>query len=111
MSAQYQEQVSIDAKLIARAMKDEAFRNELLNNPEAAKAAVEQEIGQKLPETSQIRVVQESDDVAYIILPAVASETEQLSETELEAVAAGALTLGSFPCIFTICITTKNCPL
>jgi phosphopentomutase len=109
MSAQYQEQVSIDAKLIARAMKDEAFRTELLNNPEAAKAAVEQELGQKLPETAQIRVVQESDDVAYIILPATASETEQLSETELEAVAAGAFTIKVACSFFSICFTTNKC--
>ncbi|MBD2449031.1 NHLP leader peptide family natural product precursor [Nostoc sp. FACHB-152] len=109
MSAQYPEQVSIEAKLIARAMKDEAFRTQLLNNPEAAKAAVELELGQKLPQTAQIRVVQESDDVAYIILPAMAAESEQLSETELEAVAAGGLTLRVDCTFFSLCITTSKC--
>ena len=109
MSAQYPEQVSIEAKLIVRAMKDEAFRAELLNNPQTAKAAFEQELGQKLPETAQIRVVQESDDVAYLVLPAMAPEKEELSETELEAVAAGALTIRVDCTFFSICFTTNNC--
>lgn len=75
----------LEAKLVAQAWKDEAFRQELISNP---KAAIEKEIGQELPESTDIRVLEETGNTVYLVLPQKPS-LEELSEEELEAVAGG----------------------
>jgi Nitrile hydratase, alpha chain len=77
-----------ERRLINRSLEDETFRQRLLDEP---KAAVEQELGSGLPESIEVRVVQESQDTIYLVLPsraAVAQGTE-LSDQDLEKVSGG----------------------
>jgi hypothetical protein len=78
----------LEEKLIARAMKDEAFRKTLLENP---KAAIEEETGIKVPGAVNLHVVEEGPSTFYLVLPPkIKPETEdELSEAELEMVAGG----------------------
>jgi|SRR6476661_2855237 len=55
-----------EINLITRALKDEDFRKGLVANP---KAAVEKEIGAKLPEKLEIKVLEETEDTLYMVLP------------------------------------------
>ena len=47
-------------------MEDDAFRQQLLADP---KAAVEQELGTRLPEEVRVEAVGESADTIYLVLP------------------------------------------
>jgi hypothetical protein len=83
-----QQRKQIEEKLIAKAMKDETFRKNLLENP---KAAIEAETGIKLPESINLKVVEENPSTFYLVLPPkINPETEdELSEAELEMVSGG----------------------
>jgi hypothetical protein len=78
----------MERRLVERSLEDESFRQRLLENP---KAAVEQELGTQLPEGAQVRVVEESADTIYLVLPGTSplAQGDELSERELEAVAGG----------------------
>jgi hypothetical protein len=79
----------IAATIIARSLEDGAYRQELLNNPTAVKEEIEKTMGQKLPDNFQVRVVEESSNIVYLVLPPAMNSDEQLSEGQLEAVAGG----------------------
>jgi hypothetical protein len=83
----------MEADIIARALKDEGFARELRADP---KAVLEREVGE-LPEGIEIKVVEETPDTLYLVLPARPSPRRQLSEEELERVAGGEV------------ITTETC--
>ncbi|NJM20892.1 MAG: NHLP leader peptide family natural product precursor [Richelia sp. RM2_1_2] len=88
---------TLEARIISRALQDLSFKQQLLNSSVAAKAAIEKEIGQKLPEDLQVNVLEEKTNISYIVLPAVALG-EEMSQKQLEAVAGGLIipcTLGS----------------
>src|SRR5215207_2172912 len=79
----------VEGRIIQRSLADEVFRQRLLEDP---KAAVEQELGTRLPEGVLVRVVEESADTIYLVLPSVSplgGEGGELSDQELEAVAGG----------------------
>jgi hypothetical protein len=79
----------LERKLIQRSLEDEEFRRRLLDDP---KGAVEQEIGTRLPQEIKVRVVEESPDTFYLVLPRsspLGGEGEELSDRELEALAGG----------------------
>ena len=76
-------------RLIERSMEDEELRRRLLADP---KGTIEEEIGARLPEEIEVRVVEETPEVVYLVLPPRASVSEQggeLSDRELEVVAGG----------------------
>ena len=52
--------------MLAAAEKDEKFLSLLRTDP---RAAIEQVVGTALPEALQVRVVQETPDVMYLVLP------------------------------------------
>jgi Nitrile hydratase, alpha chain len=71
------------SKLIAKAWANEAFKKGLLADP----AAVLQEHGLTVPPGVQVKVVQNTDQVLYLMLPPAPSG--ELAEEDLEAIAAG----------------------
>jgi hypothetical protein len=70
----------LEIYLITRALKDEDFREELIANP---KAVVEKELGTKLPEELEIKVLEETEDTLYMVLPC--NPYEGISEDDLKA--------------------------
>jgi hypothetical protein len=74
----------LQEKLVAKVWQDEAFKQELINNP---KAVIERELGKKLPESLNIQVLEETGHTFYFVLPK--KPTNELSEEQLEAVAGG----------------------
>jgi hypothetical protein len=79
----------MERMLVQRSIEDEDFRRRLLEEP---KAAVEQELGARLPKEVQVQAVEETADTIYLVLPsasAVGDQGGELSERQLEAVAGG----------------------
>jgi nitrile hydratase alpha subunit len=78
----------IERTLVQRSMEDEDFRQTLLDDP---KAAVEQELGTQLPEGVEVRVVEESGQSIYLVLPVRSADLppSELSDQDLDAVAGG----------------------
>jgi hypothetical protein len=79
----------IERRLIERSLEDEAFRQRLLSDP---RAVIEQELETRLPESIEVRAVEETADTIYLVLPSDSSSVGQsgeLSDQELDAVAGG----------------------
>jgi hypothetical protein len=79
--------------LIAKAWKDQAFKQELINNP---KAVYKKELQQPLPEDLQIQVLEETLSTLYFVIPRNSMSmqvSEELSEEALESVAGGAISI------------------
>jgi hypothetical protein len=56
----------IESRVVRRAWADEAYRERLRADP---KAALEEELGAKLPERLQVQLVEERPDLLCIVLP------------------------------------------
>jgi len=83
------ERAEIERRLIQRSMEDEDFRQKLLDDP---KGTLEQELGDRLLESMEVRAVEESADAIYLVLPsasALVGEGGEISEKDLEDVAGG----------------------
>jgi hypothetical protein len=78
----------IERKLIQRSLEDEGFRQRLLADPHAA---LEEELGARLPKEVEVRAVEETPDTIYLVLPSASQVGEggELSEEEIESVAGG----------------------
>ena len=84
-----QSRVEFERRLVQRRLEDESFRQRLLDEP---KGTLEQELGRRLPEGLEVRVVEESVDTIYLVLPSASVAGEgggELSDEGLEAVAGG----------------------
>ncbi len=75
---------SLSAKIIARAWKDPRFKERLLKNPRAAF----QEFGIEFPDELQIKVVEDKANAFTFVLPPSHLDATQLSDQELEKIAA-----------------------
>ena len=79
----------MERRLIEKSLEDESFRQRLIEDP---KAAVEQELGSRLPEGVRVVAVEETQDTIYLVLPATpmaGAEGGALSDQQLESVAGG----------------------
>ena len=78
----------VERTLVQRSMEDEDFRQRLLDDP---KGAVEQELGSRLPEGVEVRAVEESAQIIYLVLPSASplGQGSELSDQELDEVAGG----------------------
>jgi hypothetical protein len=78
----------IERRLIERSLQDESFRQRLLADP---KAALQEELGARLPKEVEVRAVEETADTIYLVLPSASplGEGGELSDRELGAVAGG----------------------
>ncbi|HRE48867.1 MAG TPA: NHLP leader peptide family RiPP precursor [Aggregatilineales bacterium] len=77
-----------ETKVVERAKKDAAFRSQLMSNPKAAVAA---ETGWQIPDNVTVKVVEESADTFYLVIP-FSSEGSELGDEQLEDVAGGSRT-------------------
>jgi hypothetical protein len=78
----------VELQLIERAWKDDSFRRALQSD---ARGTVERALGARLPAGVQVKVMQESADTLYLVLPANRDRAPsgRLSDRELDAVAGG----------------------
>ena len=76
-------------RTLERAWTDPAFKTKLLSDPKEAVA----EMGVKLPESMDLKVWENTDNVEHMVLPMDPKVTE-LSDADLEAVAGGGLSKG-----------------
>jgi len=78
----------MEAQIIARALKDSAFRDQLIAAPRQALASM----GIDLPEGIQVQVIEQTPNMLYLVLPArpepLSAEAE-LSESLLAQVVGG----------------------
>ena len=83
-------------RLINRNLEDEGFRQRLLDDP---KGTIEQELGSRMPESIEVRLVEESADTIYLVLPSSSrvGEGGELSDEALESVAGGEILDGVPP--------------
>jgi hypothetical protein len=75
----------MEGRLIQRSLEDEDFRRRLLADPKA----VAEELGTRLPEGVEVRVVEETADTIYLVLPCASllgDEGAELSDRQLESV-------------------------
>jgi hypothetical protein len=81
----------MERRLIEKSLQDGAFRQQPLADP---KAAVEQELGTRLPEEVRVVAVEETADTIYLVLPSTpmkGTEGVELADPDLESVAGGGL--------------------
>ncbi|UKO95903.1 NHLP leader peptide family RiPP precursor [Nostoc sp. UHCC 0870] len=83
-------QENLEAKIIARAWKSEAYRQELLENP---RAVIAREFDVELPAEVSVQVLEETPTNLYFVLPMrpqfKEGDLEDISEEELQAIAGG----------------------
>lgn len=82
------EQNTLQEQIIAKVMKEEAFRQQLLSNP---KETLERGLGITLPQGVTVQVHEDTPTTVHLVLPVQppAGEPQELSEAELEAVVGG----------------------
>jgi hypothetical protein len=90
----------IEAGLIERAAKDEAFRRALVADP---KGTLERELGVRMPDGVSLAIIEETPTRRYLVLPpAPRRDGGELSDTDLESVAGGDPYTGQ--CSMSICL-------
>ena len=72
-------------KAIARAWTDAEYKAKLLSDPKAALA----EIGVDVPANTTLKVVENTADTQYLVLPDFSAANDEISLDDLEQVAGG----------------------
>jgi len=88
------EQQNPMGKIIAKALKDESFKKQLIADPAGTLKAE----GIEIPEGISVKVVADSESVRHMVLPAVGRG--ELSEADLSHMAAGRLCVFDRQCRF-----------
>jgi hypothetical protein len=96
------QQNSIQEQIIAKAMKEEAFRQELLSNP---KAAIKGELGISVPQGMTIMVYEDTPTTLHLVLPvrAPSATGEELSDAQLEQAVGGLPPVDTAPRLISGC--------
>jgi Nitrile hydratase, alpha chain len=83
---------AVEQRLIDRRLQDESFRQRLHADP---RGTMEQELGSRLPESVEVRAVEESADIIYLVLPSASplGQGRELSDQQLDVVAGGDLNM------------------
>jgi hypothetical protein len=76
----------MEALIVQRAWKDDAFRDEFVSDP---KATIEKYSGQKLPAELKVVALAEDDKTIHFVIPPKPANADELSDEELEKVAGG----------------------
>ena len=76
----------MEALIVQRAWKDEAFRAEFLAD---AKGTIEKYSGQKLPTELKVVALAEDDKTIHFVIPPEPANADELSDEDLEKVAGG----------------------
>ena len=76
----------METLIVQRAWKDEAFRAEFLAD---AKGTIEKYSGQKLPANVNVVALAEDDKTIHFVIPVKPTNTDELSDEDLEKVAGG----------------------
>jgi hypothetical protein len=79
----------MERRLVERSLQEESFRQRLLDDP---KGTIEQELGTRVTEGFEVRVVEETQDTIYLVLPSTSplvGEDGEISDEALESVAGG----------------------
>jgi hypothetical protein len=79
----------MERRVIGESLGDASVRQSLLADPGAA---LEEELGTRLPDSVKVRALEESAEAIYLVLPPGRSgdvQADELSDLELETVAGG----------------------
>ena len=76
----------MEALIVQRAWKDEAFRAEFLAD---AKGTIEKYASQKLPAELKVIALAEDDKTIHFVIPPKPANVDELSDEDLEKVAGG----------------------
>jgi hypothetical protein len=79
------EQQSLRSRLIEKAWADPSFKRSLVSQPITT---IERFLGITLPNSIQVKVLEESHNTLYLVIPQ-SSTPEELSDLDLEMVAGG----------------------
>ena len=82
----------MEALIVQRAWKDEAFRAEFLAD---AKGTIEKYSGQKLPTELKVVALAEDDKTIHFVIPPKPANADELSDEDLEKVAVGVDVIGT----------------
>ena len=98
------ERQEMERRIVQRSIEDDAFRQRLIEDP---KAALEQELGTRLPEGVRVVTVEETAETIYLVLPSTSTaggEGGALSDQQLESVAGASPGDGSTGPSFLTCV-------
>ncbi len=86
---------TIQEQIMARAMKDETFRQVLLSNP---RETLERELGITLPAGINVQVHEDTPTTIHLVLPMqpLTGEPQELSDKDLERAVGGVLQIYSY---------------
>jgi len=82
-------------KIVEQAQNNPKYLEALKADP---RSLMEKQLGSAIPAGVNIKVIEESPDTYYIVLPAVAAEGAELSDSDLEKVAGGGTVKGDASC-------------
>jgi hypothetical protein len=82
-------------KVVEQAAKNPKYLAQLKSDP---RGLMEKQLGTSIPKNVNVKVLEESADTYYIVLPAIAKEGAELSDSDLEKVAGGGTVKGDASC-------------